>query len=142
MSRLVRKATKEPISSRLIHNIKKQKEIIICQIKLGLVHKLLIMILEFIGQALAIFMLSYTITSLEGPFNIFERLRWLSNSQQQDKRLVNLECFYCTSTQVGLVFTLASLYFMSHALGSFIIFWLGSVGLSWLIYSVFNKLDS
>ena len=85
--------------------------------------------------ALATYGLSYAITSLEGPFSLFARLRG-ATGQQRNWIERGLHCVICVSFWIGLPVALAL-----HGVTEWaVVNWLAYLGLSCITTVVLNRL--
>jgi hypothetical protein len=85
--------------------------------------------------ALATYGISYAITSLEGPFSLFARVRG-ATANQRNWIERGLHCVICVSFWLGAPVALAI-----HGLTPWaVINWLGYLGLSCIITVVLNRL--
>jgi hypothetical protein len=85
--------------------------------------------------ALATYGMSYAITSLEGPFGVFARIRGATD-QQRNWIERGLHCVICVSFWIGLPVALIINGFTAWALVN----WLGYLGLSCITTVVLNRL--
>ncbi len=85
--------------------------------------------------ALATYGISYAITSLEGPFSVFARLRG-ATTQQRNWIERGLHCVICVSFWLG-----APVALTIHGPTAWaVVNWLGYLGLSCIITVVLNRL--
>ena len=85
--------------------------------------------------ALATYGLSYAITSLEGPFSLFARLRGATGKQRNWIER-GLHCVICVSFWIGLPVALV----LHGVTGWALVNWLAYLGLSCITTVVLNRL--
>lgn len=85
--------------------------------------------------ALATYGISYAITSLEGPFSLFARIRG-ATANQRNWFERGLHCVICVSFWMGLPIAL----WINGLTPWAIVNWLGYLGLSCIITVVLNRL--
>ena len=88
--------------------------------------------------SLAVWRITSLLVDEEGPFDIFEKLRWavgLNKRERVEDNFIQkaLSCFWCSSLYVAIPFAL----FTDH----FVISWLGYSGAAIIIHSIIEKLD-
>lgn len=82
---------------------------------------------------LAVFRLTYLITSEEGPFHALETLRWWWG-QRGYNFVINLDCPFCMSVWVAAF----SPVLLLHPVGVYIVYVLGLSCISMLIHVIIN----
>lgn len=83
--------------------------------------------LNILLATLAVFYLTFVLTTLDGPFDMLENLRKLTD----DYRGINLDCFYCTVALVALPFAL----FLASGI-TVLVYWFGLAGAAMVINEV------
>ena len=90
---------------------------------------------EFLVSALAVYGLSYAMTTLEGPFSIFARIRG-KTAMQRNWIERGLHCVICVSCWVGLAMAILARGMSREAL----VQWQGYLGFSVIATVVLNRL--
>lgn len=86
--------------------------------------------MEFLISTLAVFYLTFVLTTLDGPFDILENLRKLTD----EYRGVNLDCFYCTVAWVALPFA----FYLTSGI-NVVVYWFALAGGAVVINEVFGN---
>lgn len=81
-------------------------------------------------STLAVFYLTFVLTTLDGPFDILENLRKLTD----EYRGINLDCFYCTVAWVALPFA----FYLTSGI-NVVVYWFALAGGAVVINEVFGN---